>query len=71
MPPPATASKQDSLITIDWVGPSLAQVGEVVDYALQVRNTSALALNKVQANVRVAREGRQGAATRVRKSKPT
>src|SRR5205085_8075284 len=53
--PPSAGVKQDSLVTIDWAGPSLAQVGEVLEYTLQVRNTSALALHKVQANVEVFR----------------
>src|SRR4029078_3615842 len=45
--------RQESFVTIDWVGPPVAQVGEHPEYTLLVRNTSSLPLHKVQANVRV------------------
>jgi uncharacterized repeat protein (TIGR01451 family) len=53
LPASAPGGKQDSLVTVDWSGPALAQVGETVDYALLIKNTSSLAVHKVQANVRL------------------
>ncbi len=41
-------------MTIEWIGPSAAQVGEQAEYTLLIRNTSSLPLHKVQANVQLA-----------------
>jgi len=47
-----TPGKQESLVTVDWVGPSAAQVDQRTEYTLLVRNISPLALHKVRVNVR-------------------
>lgn len=50
-PPPG---RQESLVTVEWVGPSLAQVGQQAEYSLMVRNTSPVAVQKVMVYVRLA-----------------
>src|SRR5437660_27282 len=49
----APAGRQESLVTVDWVGPSVAQVGQQAECSLVIRNTSPLTVQKVTAQVRL------------------
>jgi uncharacterized repeat protein (TIGR01451 family) len=54
MPPDPVAGRHDSIVTLDWSGPSLAQVGEPAEYTLVVRNLFHQPVHKVQVSVRLA-----------------
>jgi uncharacterized repeat protein (TIGR01451 family) len=51
-PPPT--GRQESLVTVDWVGPSATQVGQRTDCTLVVRNTSHVTVHRVQVNLKLA-----------------
>jgi uncharacterized repeat protein (TIGR01451 family) len=46
------ASRPDTLVTLEWVGPALTQVGQQAEYSLLVRNNSHVAVGNVVVHVR-------------------
>jgi uncharacterized repeat protein (TIGR01451 family) len=52
-PPDPVTNRHDSIVTLEWSGPSLAQVGQPADYTLVVRNLFHQPVHKVQVNVRL------------------
>jgi uncharacterized repeat protein (TIGR01451 family) len=51
--PVFSGSRLESPVTLEWVGPSVTQVGQQGDYTLRVRNGSHQVVNKVVVNVRL------------------
>jgi Domain of unknown function DUF11 len=47
------ATRQESSVTIEWFGPTTLKVGTLAEYTLVARNTAAIPLHKVIAQVKV------------------
>lgn len=52
-PAEVPAGKQEPAVTVEWVGPPLARLGQPLNYTLQVRNAGAAAVEDVHVRVRL------------------
>jgi uncharacterized repeat protein (TIGR01451 family) len=52
-PADAPAGKQESAVSLEWVGPPAARLGQPLNYTLLVRNTGAAAVEEVRVRVRL------------------
>lgn len=52
-PAPGTPGKQEPSVSLEWIGPPCAKVGQPADYSLLVHNTSSIPVQQVLVRVRI------------------